>query len=101
VRPVRITDAAWEDLREIGKSIRRDSPARAVTFTDKLYDLCRDLGNMPEAFSLVPRYERRGVRRRVFGNYLIFFRIEEDSVRILRILHGARDYARILFPDEE
>jgi len=31
---------------------------------------------------------------------LIFYRIATDAIEILHILHGARDYEEILFPDE-
>ena len=54
---------------------------------------------MPSAFPLVPRYEHRGIRLRVSGNYLIFYRVEVDRVVIVRILHGARDYEAVLFPE--
>ena len=33
-----------------------------------------------------------------FSNYLIFYRVERDSIEILRVLHGARDYVN-LFDD--
>ena len=48
---------------------------------------------------LVPRFERHGIRRRPYGDYLIFYRVEEDRVAIVHILHGARDYERLLFPE--
>lgn len=47
-----------------------------------------------------PRYERRGIRRRVHGNYVIFYRVETAKVVIVHILHGAIDYGAILFGDE-
>jgi len=37
-----------------------------------------------------------GVRRRVFGNYAVFYRAEADRVTVLHVLHGARDYEAIL-----
>lgn len=43
----------------------------------------------------------RDVRKLVHGNYLIFFRIVETNVEILHVLHGARDYQALLFPDDE
>ena len=55
---------------------------------------------MPRAFPLLPDWEDRGVRRRSHGNYLIFYRVHADQVEVLHVLHGARDYERILFPDE-
>jgi toxin ParE1/3/4 len=36
----------------------------------------------------------------VHGNYLIFYRIDPDHVVVVHVLHGARDYEAILFPDE-
>lgn len=49
---------------------------------------------------LVPRYEHHGIRRRPQASYLIFYRIEDDRVVIIRILHGARDYEALLFPEQ-
>jgi toxin ParE1/3/4 len=40
------------------------------------------------------------VRRRVHGNYLIFYRAGAEAVEVLHILHGGMDYERVLFPDE-
>jgi plasmid stabilization system protein ParE len=34
----------------------------------------------------------------VHGNYLIFYRADESEVFVAHILHGAMDYAPILFP---
>ena len=57
------------------------------------------LGEMPEAFLLVPRYGRQGIRRYPHRNYLVFYRIEADRVVIIRVLHGTRDYESVLCPD--
>lgn len=40
------------------------------------------------------------LRRRVYGNYLIFYDLRPEAVEILHVLHGARDYAAIVFPGE-
>jgi len=55
---------------------------------------------MPKGFPLVPRYEHLGIRRRVHGNYAIFYRVESKQMMVIHILHGARDYEAILFPEE-
>ncbi len=55
---------------------------------------------MPRAFALVPRLEHRRIRRRTFGRYLIFYRIEGEDVQILHVAHGARDYIRSVFANE-
>jgi toxin ParE1/3/4 len=36
----------------------------------------------------------------VHGAYLIFYEVGRSDVRIVRIVHGARDYEALLFPDE-
>jgi len=95
-----ITEAAYADLFRIGSEIKKDSPARAESFVSELHDRCRKLGSMPRAFPLLPDWEDRAVRRRVHGNYLIFYQIGAEAVEVLRILHGAMDYERILFPED-
>lgn len=69
---------------------------RALDVVRELRAKSKQLANMPLAFPLVPRFERFGIRRRVVGSYLIFYRIEQDVVTIINILHGARDYESLL-----
>lgn len=95
---VDLTREAERDLERIGDHIARDNPVRAVTFLRELRDKCLGLAEMPERFPLVPRYEAVGVRRRVHGRYLIFYRVDADRVVVVHVLHGAQDYEAILFP---
>ncbi|MGL5136612.1 MAG: type II toxin-antitoxin system RelE/ParE family toxin [Beijerinckiaceae bacterium] len=97
---VRITDEAYQDLLQIGRTISTDSPARAESFVADIAARCQALGAQPRAYPLIPGREEQGVRRRPFGNYLIFYRISSDHVEVLHVLHGARDYNRFLFPEE-
>ena len=90
---------ATDDLELIAEAIAKESPRRAVSLLRGLRQGCEGLADMPRRFQLVPRYEHMGVRRRVVGNYLVFYRVGEASVEILHILYGARDYKQILFPE--
>ena len=54
---------------------------------------------MPEAWPIVQRYEHYGVRRRVHGRYLIFYRVAEGRIVVLHVLNGAMDVEVILFPN--
>ncbi len=94
---VRITAAAERDLEDIADYIARDNPIRALSFVGELREACLDLAHSALHFQLVPRYEHFGVRRRVHGNYLVFYRVEVDQVTVLHVLQGARDYAGLLF----
>lgn len=87
-----ITNAAREDLTGIGEFIAVDSPRRAATFVDELLDRCEQLAELSSAFPLVQTFEARGVRRCRHRDYLIFYRIEQDVVSVLHILHGVVDY---------
>jgi len=95
---VYLSAEAEYDLETIGDYIARDNPARALSFLHELRSKCLGLADMPERFPLVPRYEASGVRRRIHGDYLIFYRVEAEKVVIVHILHGAQNYSTILFP---
>jgi plasmid stabilization system protein ParE len=95
-----ITDEAETDLEHIGEWIAQDSPERAVTFIRELRSRCEALTDMAFAYPLVPEYEHTGIRRRAYGDYLIFYRVVDKTVEVFHVLHGARDYARILFGGE-
>jgi len=94
---VQFSHEAERDLEQIADYIARDNPRRALSFVQELRVSCEDLASMPNGFPLVPRYEQHGIRRRVHGNYLIFYRVEAEQAVIVHVLHGATDYAAILF----
>ena len=96
---IRFTDEAKADLQQIGDYIAKDNPIRALSFVGELEQKCRAIAASPMAFSLVPRYEQYAIRRCIHENYLIFYRIEGEQITILHIVHGAMDYAAILFED--
>jgi plasmid stabilization system protein ParE len=94
------TSAAEIDLETIGDYIALTNPFRAVSFIGEIRSKCFGLQDAPQAFPLLQNHENSGIRRRVHGNYLIFYRIAPQAVEILRMLHGAREYEQLLFPDE-
>ena len=98
---VLFTEAAESDLEAIGDWIAKDNPGRAMTFVRELRRSCVDIGPRPLGYPFVEHRRGEGIRRKVHGNYLIFYRVWLDAVEILRVLHGARDYARILFSEND
>jgi toxin ParE1/3/4 len=96
-----ITAAAEADLRQIGDWIAQDNRARAITFTRELRERCKRLVDAPRGFPLLPRQETDGIRRRAYRDYLILYRIRGDAIEVLHVVHGARDYERLLSPDRE
>lgn len=96
-----LSAAAEADLEQIGDWIARDNPLRAASFVFELRQCCNGLAEHPLRFQLVGRFASRGIRRRVHGAYLIFYRPDDAGVTVLRVLHGARDFEPLLFPEED
>ena len=84
-----------QDLLDIGDYIAKDSRTNARRFVAKLLEQCQRIANAPLAYvsreDLAP-----GLRMAALGNYVIFFRVLEDNVRIERVLHGARNLPKVL-----
>jgi toxin ParE1/3/4 len=83
------------DLREIGDFIAQDDPARALAFVRALRARCADAAARPLAFpargDIAP-----GVRQApLHGRHRILFRALPDRLRVLRVVHGARDLGRV------
>lgn len=75
---------------EIALYIGQDNPARALTFVDELEDRCVALGNAPGIGTARPELGD-GIHMLPHGRYLIFYRYTQRTVRIERVMHGARD----------
>ena len=93
-----LAKAAIADLESIADWIAADSPERALDFIQLLRSRCLQLADMPRAYPLIPRYESQGIRRRPVGDYLIFYRLTDNVVEVVHVLHGARDYEALLLP---
>lgn len=88
------------DLAQIATYVAEQSPRSALKLVRELRERCESLLDAPRGYPLVPRYEHLGIRRRSFGRFLIFYRVGQDTIEVIHILHGARDYESLLFPEE-
>lgn len=89
-----------QDLLDIGDYIARDSRVNARRFVGKLMEQCQRIGSSPMGYAgredLAP-----GLRMAALGRYVIFFRVLDGTVRIERVLHGARNLPVVLQRDSE
>lgn len=85
-----LSPQAKSDLREIGDYIARDNPFRAVSFIEELTEQCQKLVTNPGIGTSRPDLAE-GLRMLPHGRYLIFYRVNEETLRIVRVLHSARD----------
>jgi toxin ParE1/3/4 len=93
------TVLADSDLLEIWLYIAQDNITAADRLLERLEQRCDRLEASPMLGSkrddLLP-----GMRYLIEGSYVIFYRIHQDTVEILRVLHGARDFP-VLFQQGE
>jgi toxin ParE1/3/4 len=92
--------ASRTDLDRIWSYIASDNPHRAVTFVREIVAQSKRLADMPRRHPLMQGRETSGIRRMPHGKYIVFYRVGDRDVEILRILNAAQDHEAILFPDE-
>lgn len=91
--------AARADLRDIAAYIAEDNPDRALGFVAELEAKAGQAADRPRSFGKRDDVQA-GLRAAAHGRYLLFFREIEDGIRIIRVLHSARDLARAFNPPD-
>ncbi len=95
---VRITPEAEADLQSIGDHIALDAPERARRFLRKLRQQIATLKSFPQRHSKAPGLSSsEPILTVTYGMYRVLYTVEENSVTIHAVRHGAR---RPLRPDE-
>ena len=95
---VRLLSIAEEDFTEIISYIAADNPTAADAIANKIEKNLELLSDNPN-LGRIPREEEiknLGYRYLIVQNYLIFYTIEERTIFVHRILHGARNYKTLL-----
>ena len=92
----RLTDQARDDLAALWAAIAAARDERtADRISRTILDRCRSHARMPETGR--PRDEiAPGLRSFPVRPYVVFFRPEDDTILVLRILHGRRDVDRVM-----
>ncbi len=90
------TAAARRDLYEVGDYIARDSRRQALRFIAALEGFCATLLAQPERYPLLMHRADREIRRAPYADYLVFYRVSESTVEVLRVIHAARDVGKIV-----
>ena len=95
---IRLLKIAEEDFTEIVSFIADENPTAAEAIADKIEKNLELLSENPK-LGRIPRDEEirnLGYRYIIVQSYLIFYTIEERTIFIHRILHGARNYKSLL-----
>ena len=102
---IKVSPQVAEDLLEIKDYIENEllNPIAAHNTVEKIVETYEDLANYPEIGIPIERYVSFPTDYKfvLANNYSIFCRIEEDCVKVIRIMYSRRDFVRILFGDNE
>ncbi|MFM1891899.1 MAG: hypothetical protein RLZ44_976 [Pseudomonadota bacterium] len=89
-RPVVWSPEALEDLSSIVEYIARDSRAYARAVASKILATTRSLPEQPYLGRAVPEVGVEAIRERFVYSYRLVYRVEEDIITVLAIIHGRR-----------
>ena len=84
------------NLRGIKEYIQADSVYYANSFVKKLIASTKILNEFPNIGRIVPEYNINSVREIIYQNYRIIYKIENDNIYILSVIHGSRKLTKHL-----
>jgi addiction module RelE/StbE family toxin len=94
------SDRALTDLRDIVAYIRQHNPSAARRVGHRMRNATRRLARFPLSGRMVPDLPSGDYREVIADQYRIIYRVTEGEVRIVTVVHGARDLPSLpLFRD--
>jgi len=89
------TESARASLRQIHDFIALDSHYYAKEVVDNLVDLAERIVELPSRGRVVPERNDPTLREVILYSYRIIYRVTDDGIVIMAVLHGRR-----LFPED-
>ncbi|WP_096700877.1 type II toxin-antitoxin system RelE/ParE family toxin [Magnetospirillum sp. 15-1] len=86
---------AISDIAKIGAHIAKHNKPVSVSFVASIKEKCQTIASAP----LIGREHEdygAGIRSFPLGNYVIFYQPDSFGITVVRVLHGARDIARLM-----
>lgn len=81
---------AAADLEAIRDFIAQDSPRHAIVFVQRLVAFIGTIPKQPLLGSVVQEYKVPNLRERVFKGYRVIYRVADDRVQIVSLVHGTK-----------
>jgi addiction module RelE/StbE family toxin len=98
-----VSPDAKKDLRDIQTYIseKLESPGAALNVVSAIIEKIKSLRRFPGKGTLLSSKVRFETNYRflISGSYMIFYRYENKTIFIDRIIYAKRDYIKILFPE--
>jgi plasmid stabilization system protein ParE len=93
-----VREQAADDIRQTSRYLGQESPAAADNFELDMIECTHRLAEHPQ---IGLRVRKRPTMRRVrvserFSSWLVYYTIEDGTLHVLRVLHGARNIRALL-----
>ena len=102
---LRYTPEARSDLREMYEYISGTlkNPIAANRSSASVLENCSHLKDYPRMGAELSEKVGRetDLRYLVCGNYIVFYRVEQEVISVIRILDGRTNYMRVLFQQKD
>ncbi len=92
VQTVIWSNIATKDLENIVEYIYQDSPTYALAFYSEVKSKAKILIGFPLRGRVVPELQDPNIREIFVHRYRLIYKIEEDNISIVTIVHGAREF---------
>jgi addiction module RelE/StbE family toxin len=93
-----IMPSAKKDLYDVAEYLERFSRETALKYYDMLTDAINSLAHMPQRYPYArqPQLREKGYRYLIVKNYLVFYVVKGNVVKIHRIIYGKRNYTALI-----
>ena len=89
------TEPGIDDLRAVRDYIARDSETYAADFIGSILLAVERLSTFPRVGRVVPEADSPDIRELIFRNYRIIYRLDQQAVHVLAVIHGYRDVSQM------
>lgn len=84
------SNTSINDLQQIKTYISQGSPHYALVFISNIFHATKKLNIFPLSGRITPEFNREDIREIIFRNYRIIYHLQNETITILTVIHGAR-----------
>ena len=98
IKKIAWTEDGSSSFEEVIEYIAKDSPYYAGITAEKIFSSIERLEDSPGICRIVPEYNNPNIREIIYKSYRIVYKIVEDTIFVVLVVHGARDLKALLVP---
>ena len=93
-------EEAKQDLIEIKRYIKYNlqEPDIVNKLISKIKNAIEDIKNNPEVYAIIDDdfIKKLEIRKIIVDNYIIFYRIKSNTIEIVKVIYGRRNWIKLL-----